>query len=62
MLLRSSRSSPEFLEVGTGGHFKGKDPNVALLVLEQNWVHNTEIMYFGKAGDPGRAATLPSRL
>lgn len=62
VLLRSSTSSPEFIEVGTGGHFKGKNPNVPLSVLTQNWVHNTEVMYVGKAGDPGKAATLRSRL
>lgn len=29
---------PNFLEVGTGGHFKGKDPNVTLDVLQEKWL------------------------
>ena len=61
-LLRASEQPPEFLQVGTGGHFKGKDSNVSVEELQRNWVSGTHVVYFGKAGDPGRAATLRSRL
>lgn len=40
----------DFLEIGTGGHFKDKDPNVPLSVLDSNWVCNSHILYIGKAG------------
>lgn len=39
----------EFLTHGTGGYFKGKDPNVSIQELENNWVSGTEIVYIGKA-------------
>lgn len=39
-----------FLKVGTGGHFKGKDPNVSIEELENKWVKHTDILYIGKAG------------
>lgn len=29
-VLRDCVSDPEFLEAGTGGHFKNKDPNVSI--------------------------------
>ncbi|MEW6696282.1 MAG: hypothetical protein ACOY35_03305 [Bacillota bacterium] len=39
-----------FLEVGTGGFFKGKNPNVDESFMLRNWVNNTHILYIGKAG------------
>lgn len=62
VLLRKGTHSPVFLEAGTGGFFKGKDPNVSLDVLQQNWVEGSPVLYIGKAGDPGSAATLRTRL
>lgn len=52
----------EFLTVGTGGHFKGKNPNVSVSELEANWVDDTIVVYIGKAGKDGSSATLQSRL
>ncbi|MGB4205498.1 MAG: hypothetical protein WBJ84_07755 [Bacteroidales bacterium] len=51
-----------FLTVGTGGHFKGKNPNVSVSELEANWVDDTIVVYIGKAGKDGSSATLQSRL
>lgn len=62
VLLRDATPAPVFLESGTGGFFKGKNPNVSLNVLEQNWVKSSSVVYIGKAGDPGKAATLRTRL
>lgn len=28
----------DFLEKGTGGYFKGKEPNVSLAELDANWI------------------------
>lgn len=46
---RKSQDIPKFLEEGTGGFFKNKNPNVPLEVLEDNWVPNAEVLYIGKA-------------
>jgi len=51
-----------FLTVGTGGHFKGKNPNVPIETLKSNWVQDTLLVYIGKAGKDGSSATLHSRL
>ena len=49
MLLRRSTEPPCFLQVGTGGHFKGKNPNVSVDVLQANWVDGASVVYIGKA-------------
>lgn len=53
---------PQFLKVGTGGFFKGKNPNVHTSELSSNWIANTIVLYIGKAGNVGGSATLRSRL
>lgn len=49
VVCRVSDEAPVFLETGTGGHFKGKDPNVAVEELAANWVDGTPVVYIGKA-------------
>lgn len=51
-----------FLKVGSGGFFKGKNPNVSIDELEKNWVDNAFVLYIGKAGASNSSATLYSRL
>ena len=62
MILNLEKKSPEFLEVGTGGYFKGKNPNVSISELNSNWVKDSIVIYIGKAGADGSSATLKSRL
>jgi hypothetical protein len=62
LVLYLENKFPEFLSVGTGGFFKGKDPNVSLTFLENNWVKDTIVLYIGKAGKDGSSATIKSRL
>lgn len=50
LILRRSIEPPIFLEKGTGGEFKGIDPNVPVGLLKEKWVEGTEIIYIGKAG------------
>lgn len=38
-----------FLETGSGGFFKGKNPNVEIETLKENWVEKTDVVYIGKA-------------
>jgi hypothetical protein len=54
--------NPEFLSVGTGGFFKGKNPNISIAELKANWVQDTIVIYIGKAGKEGSNANLQSRL
>ena len=56
LILNADNKSGEFLTVGSGGHFKGKNPNVSLEELTSNWVDNTNVVYIGKA------TSLKSRL
>lgn len=56
----SSTEIPDFVEKGTGGFHKGKNPNVAVEKLRNKWVLGTNVLYIGKAG--GTTATLASRL
>lgn len=42
-------SKVSFLTIGTGGFFKGKDPNVHVRILEESWVPNSRVVYIGKA-------------
>ena len=62
VVVRPHNSPPEFLVEGTGGFFKGRDPNVSLKILADNWVQETVALYIGKAGSAGSQATLKSRL
>lgn len=49
MVLRDSVERPDFLVRGSGGYFKGKDPNVPLSELCANWVEGANVLYIGKA-------------
>ena len=59
IILRLKDSEPEFLEQGTGGFFKKKEPrnpNVSIDELRDNWLPDEAIIYIGKA------TSLKSRL
>ena len=62
VVMRIKDTAPDFMPVGTGGYFKGKNPNVSIEELQNNWVEDTKIVYIGKGGDPGVDATLNSRI
>ncbi len=62
LVLNPNYKKAEYLQIGTGGHFKGKNPNVLIDELKANWVDNSLVVYIGKAGSETGAATLNSRL
>ena len=64
VVLYTKGEHPQFLDEGTGGFFKQRNPNVALDELEANWVDNAQIVYIGKAGTHTKpsSATIRSRL
>jgi hypothetical protein len=62
LVLYCEKNEPIFCNEGTGGHFRGKTPNVSIDKLNENWVKNTLVIYIGKAGGNGAKPTLKSRL
>lgn len=62
LVLRLQDLPGKYLELGTGGFFKGKDPNVSIVDLESNWVYGGKVLYIGKAGSLDGKATLYTRL
>lgn len=49
LVVRATKTAPRFLSEGTGGYFKGKNPNVSIEELQANWVDDTCVLYIGKA-------------
>lgn len=62
LVLNLDNKKPSFLQVGSGGHFKGKNPNITFQELQSNWIDKTLVVYIGKAGSDSSSATLKSRL
>lgn len=66
MIIYQQSNKPIFLQEGTGGWFKGKDPNVSLERLNDNWVtfnsYEDKILYIGKAGGKKIKETLIGRI
>ncbi len=50
-LLRPDSSRPVFLKKGTGGWFKGKNPNVFIGKLTREWVEGALVIYIGCTGN-----------
>jgi hypothetical protein len=61
-ILYTGKGLPTFIDIGSGGHFKGRNPNVQIEILQSNWTEKSKVIYIGKAGGPGSIATLRSRL
>lgn len=62
LVLNPNFKKAEYLQIGSGGHFKGKNPNVIIDELKSNWVENSLVVYIGKAGSDTSKATLNTRL
>ncbi len=48
VFMRDGMSAPRFMVKGSGGWYKGKDPNVPVDELLANWVDGAGIVYIGK--------------
>lgn len=62
LVLRFGDPNPSFLKIGSGGYFKGENPNVDLAKLKAKWVDGEAIVYIGKAGGRDSKAELRKRL
>ena len=49
VVYRTVTTEPSFRDVGTGGRFKGKDPNVPADLLRAKWIDGCSVLYIGKA-------------
>lgn len=38
-----------FIEKGSGGFYKGKNPNVSIDTLSEKWIDDVKVVYIGKA-------------
>lgn len=45
MVVRDTTGAPSFRGIGTGGYFKGKNPNVPIRELENEWVVGETVIY-----------------
>jgi hypothetical protein len=61
-MVLNTEPNGSFLEESIGGHFKGRNPTVPVSELRMNWVHESEVVYIGKAGGFNSKATLKKRL
>ncbi len=61
-VLRESIESPDFLPQSIGGHFKGKDPTVSHSILAKSWVHESQVIYIGKAGYINKEPSIQKRV
>lgn len=48
IVLRESDQKPHFLTVGSGGHFKGNNPNLPVSRLEKNYIGESRVVYIGQ--------------
>ena len=49
VVYRTSSRRSSFVAAGTGGRFKGRDPNVGIETLQAKWVPGAHVVYIGKA-------------
>lgn len=62
LLLTPTPDRPTFINPGVGGYFKGKDPNLPIDQLKDNWVTGSQVVYIGKAGSLTGQSTLKKRI
>ncbi len=52
----------EFVDESPAGQLDGRNPSVSIDVLYEKWVHDTVVIYIGKAGGRDQKATLRTRI
>lgn len=62
LVVLPNQQIPRFIKNGPAGFRGGRDPNVTLKVLCENWVNGTVVLYVGKAGGPIQKTKLKGRL
>jgi hypothetical protein len=62
LVLRDADGPPNYLDKSRAGLYKQQSLTVPVSDLESNWVENALVIYIGKAGGPGIAQGLKSRI
>lgn len=62
LVLNPNHSKVHFINPGTGGFFKNKNPNVSIEKLEQEYVPDSLVVYIGKAGGKEKKSNLRKRI
>lgn len=60
--MRNVLGPPQLVSVSSGGWFKGRDPSVALQILEAKWLDNAYVIYIGKADAGASGRGLRTRI
>ena len=50
LVLRLKNAPPDFLEIGSGGKYDGRDPNDKLPKLKAKWLKGAIVLYIGQSG------------
>lgn len=58
VVVRPSPDVPRFMPRSIGGHFKGRDPTVAVTMLRARWIPGAPTFYIGEA----ERSTLRTRV
>jgi hypothetical protein len=61
-VLRVDDTPPRYLSHNPGGRFKGRDPTVAVSMLEAKWVPSCQVVYIGKGDNLQRRLTQYARF
>lgn len=61
-IILSEINSVEFVEPGSGGFFKKRNPNVSIEMLQKRWINDASIIYIGQAGRKFKEMTLQKRI
>lgn len=62
VIFYGSEALPTFLDLSRGGHFKGRNPTVAVRTLEKAWIPGAKVLYIGQSGGGDSSGTLLTRL
>ncbi len=62
LVINPNHNNTKFIQPGSGGFFKSKDPNLAIVDLQENYIPGAQVVYIGKAGSLTGKATLHSRI
>ena len=61
-VVRETLDPPRFMPKSSAAHFRDTDPTIPIEQLQQLWVPEAQILYFGRARGPGVRSLLKQRV